>query len=99
MLHARLHREVAGVGIAFYPCVYRIREATLFAHFGKEPAAHPRAEDGREECERELIGVEVGVGWDADDELRLVGLLLLYRDTRPILLRSKSDECRWIAVF
>src|SRR3990167_7061477 len=99
MLHARLHREVAGVGIAFYPRVDGVGEAALLAHFGKEPAAHPRAEDGREECERELIGVEVGVGWDADDELRLVGLLLLFRDTRPILLRSKSDECRGVAVL
>src|SRR3989344_4596103 len=96
MLHSGLHREVAGVGVAIYPRVDGVGEPALLAHFEEEAATHPAAEYRREDGEREFVFVEVRVGGDAEHKGRLVGLLLLYRNTRLVLLRSERYVVRRI---
>ena len=80
---ARLREERAGVGVGVVRAVDVVGEAAALAHLEEEARRHAGAEHGREHLERVAVGVLDRIARDAEDDVRLVGVLVVDGDARP----------------
>ncbi len=65
--------------------VHVVREPTTFAHLGEQAGGHATAEHGAEQLHRVAVGMACLVAACANDQVRLVGLLLKDAHRAPVL--------------